>query len=68
MSSSDPNSAIFLTDSPKKIKKKINKYAFSGGQVDVETHRKLGANLEVDVSYKYLQFFMEDDKELEKIT
>lgn len=67
MSSSDPNSAIFLNDTPKKIKKKINKFAFSGGQVDIETHRKLGANLEVDISYNYLKFFMEDDEKLAKI-
>lgn len=31
MSTSDPNSAIFLTDTPKQIKDKINKHAFSGG-------------------------------------
>ncbi|KAK0580639.1 hypothetical protein LWI29_004540 [Acer saccharum] len=47
MSASDPNSAIFVTDSAKVIKKKINQYAFSGGQESVQEHRKLGANLEV---------------------
>jgi tryptophanyl-tRNA synthetase len=31
MSASDPNSSIFLTDSAKEIKKKIQSYAFSGG-------------------------------------
>ncbi len=31
MSSSDNASAIFLNDTPKQIKKKINKHAFSGG-------------------------------------
>ena len=31
MSASDPNSSIFMTDTPKDIKKKINSYAFSGG-------------------------------------
>ena len=31
MSSSDPNSGIILTDKPADIKKKVNKYAFSGG-------------------------------------
>lgn len=67
MSSSDPNSAIFLTDTAKQIKKKINKYAFSGGQNTAELQRELGANLDVDISYQYLRFFMEDDKELESI-
>ncbi|KAF7071068.1 hypothetical protein CFC21_076478 [Triticum aestivum] len=67
MSASDPNSAIYVTDSTKDIKTKVNKYAFSGGQDSVELHRKLGANLEVDVSIKYLNFFLEDDDELERI-
>jgi tryptophanyl-tRNA synthetase len=31
MSSSDPNSGICLVDKPDEIKKKVNKYAFSGG-------------------------------------
>jgi hypothetical protein len=42
MSASDANSAIFVTDTPKKIKDKINKHAFSGGQATVEEHRALG--------------------------
>jgi len=67
MSSSDPTTAIFLTDTPNQIKKKINKYAFSGGQVDVETQRKLGANLEIDIAYNYLTFFLEDEVRLSEI-
>lgn len=31
MSASDPTSCIYLNDTPNNIKKKINKYAFSGG-------------------------------------
>ena len=31
MSASAPNSAIFVSDTPKDIKNKINKHAFSGG-------------------------------------
>lgn len=31
MSASVPNSAVFVTDSAKDIKNKINKHAFSGG-------------------------------------
>ncbi|XP_028808788.1 tryptophan--tRNA ligase, cytoplasmic [Neltuma alba] len=65
MSASDPNSAIYVTDSAKDIKTKINKYAFSGGQDSIEKHRQLGANLEVDIPIKYLTFFLEDDAELE---
>jgi len=67
MSSSDPNSAVFLTDTNDQIKTKINKYAFSGGQATAEEHRKIGANLDVDVPFQYLKFFLEDDKKLEEI-
>ncbi|KAK1421050.1 hypothetical protein QVD17_23113 [Tagetes erecta] len=67
MSASDANSAIYVTDTQKEIKTKVNKYAFSGGQDSVENHRKYGANLEVDIPFKYLSFFLEDDDELEHI-
>ncbi|KAG5416516.1 hypothetical protein IGI04_004083 [Brassica rapa subsp. trilocularis] len=67
MSASDPNSAIYVTDTAKDIKNKINRYAFSGGQDSIEKHREIGANLEVDIPVKYLSFFLEDDAELEHI-
>ncbi|KAL5334500.1 hypothetical protein BJX70DRAFT_391410 [Aspergillus crustosus] len=67
MSSSDPTSAIFMTDTPKQIKTKINKYAFSGGQVSIEDHRRLGGNPDVDVSYIYLTYFEDDDAKLDEI-
>ncbi|URE15687.1 Tryptophanyl-tRNA synthetase [Musa troglodytarum] len=67
MSASDPNSAIYVTDSSKDIKNKVNRYAFSGGQDSIENHRKYGANLEVDIPVKYLGFFLEDDAELDHI-
>jgi len=49
------------------IKDKINKYAFSGGRQTVEEHRELGADLDVDVSFQYLMFFLDDDEQLEDI-
>jgi len=67
MSASDPNSSIFVTDTPKQIKNKINKYAFSGGRDTMEEHRQLGGNCDVDISYQYLSFFLEDDQRLETI-
>ncbi|KAI9101208.1 hypothetical protein DFS34DRAFT_578462 [Phlyctochytrium arcticum] len=67
MSASDPNSAIYLTDSANVIKNKINKYAFSGGRDTVEEHRNLGGNCDVDVAFQYLRFFLNDDEELEGI-
>ena len=33
----------------------------------MEEHRRLGGNCEVDISYQYLTFFMEDDARLEQI-
>lgn len=70
MSSSDSEKGILSTDSPEEVKKKINKYAFSGGRDTVEEHRKFGGNPDVDVSFQYLKYFFEssDDKlkEIEK--
>jgi tryptophanyl-tRNA synthetase len=68
MSASDENGTIYTTDSPKIVKKKINKYAFSGGQPDIEQHRKLGGDPDIDVSYQYLRIFFEpDDRKLKSI-
>lgn len=67
MSSSDQSSAIFLTDTAEEIQYKIKHYALSGGQEKAVDQRKLGANLEVDVAYQWLRFFLEDDDELKRI-
>jgi len=67
MSSSDPDSAIFLTDTPEEVDRKIKKYAFSGGQDTIEKHRKFGGNPDIDVSYQWLTFLEEDDKKLRQI-
>mmetsp|Transcript_10053 Transcript_10053/g.29712 ORF Transcript_10053/g.29712 Transcript_10053/m.29712 type:complete len:673 (-) Transcript_10053:35-2053(-) len=67
MSASDTTSAIYLTDSPELIEEKIMKYAFSGGQTTAKEQKEKGANLDADVSYQWLRFFLEDDEELERI-
>jgi tryptophanyl-tRNA synthetase len=68
MSSSKPETAIWLTDEEEKIRKKIFKYAFSGGQPTVELHRKYGGNPEIDVSFQWLyNFFEENDEKIKKI-
>lgn len=67
MSSSDVNSAVFLTDTPKQIKNKINKHAFSGGRPTLEEHRQFGGNTDIDVSFQLLRFFLYDDDELERV-
>ena len=67
MSSSMPETTIFLNDSMKTMEKKI-KSSFSGGQPTVEEHRKKGGNPDIDVAYQYLRYFFEEnDNELEKI-
>lgn len=45
----------------------VTRYAFSGGRATVEEHRERGADLEIDVPWKYLNFFLEDDAKLEHI-
>lgn len=35
--------------------------------MDIEEHRKLGGRTDVDVSYQYISYFLEDDEELQKI-
>ena len=66
--SSSENVSITLSDSPAQVKKKINKYAFSGGKDTVEEHRKSGGDPAIDVSFQYLSLMFEpDDAVLERV-
>jgi len=67
MSSSDPTTCILLTDSSLEVETKIKKYAKSGGGATLEDHRREGANLDIDIPYQYLTFFLEDDQLLAEI-
>jgi tryptophanyl-tRNA synthetase len=68
MSASEENTTIYTTDTAEVVKKKINKYAFSGGQPDIDEHRKKGGNPDIDVSFQYLRIFFEpDDNKLKQI-
>ncbi len=67
MSASNPNSAIYMGDTPNQIKNKINRHAFSGGGDTEELHRQNGGNPDVDVAFRYLSFFEEDDEKLAKV-
>lgn len=60
MSASIPNTAIFLDDSQKEIKRKIKK-AFSGGRESAELHKKLGGVPEKDKAYEILFYHHPDD-------
>ncbi|MDD5331663.1 MAG: tryptophan--tRNA ligase [Candidatus Nanoarchaeia archaeon] len=65
--SSSEGFSINMSDDPKTVKNKINKYAFSGGKATLEEHRKHGGNPDIDVSYQWLVFFEPDDKKLKKV-
>eukprot|EP00179_Madagascaria_erythrocladioides_P027185 CAMPEP_0198334408 /NCGR_PEP_ID=MMETSP1450-20131203/19592_1 /TAXON_ID=753684 ORGANISM="Madagascaria erythrocladiodes, Strain CCMP3234" /NCGR_SAMPLE_ID=MMETSP1450 /ASSEMBLY_ACC=CAM_ASM_001115 /LENGTH=416 /DNA_ID=CAMNT_0044038995 /DNA_START=104 /DNA_END=1354 /DNA_ORIENTATION=+ len=67
MSASVAASAIYMSDSPKQIKTKVNKHAFSGGGETLEEQREHGANLAVDVPYNWLRFFLDDDEQFADI-
>ncbi len=68
MSSSKPETSIYLDDNDKKVRDKVYRHAFSGGQSTIQEHRKLGGNPDVDVPFQWLYMFFEpDDKQIEKI-
>mgnify|MGYP001499720763 FL=1 len=60
MSSSKPESTIFMDDEIESMERKV-KRAISGGQPTVEEHRRLGGDVSKDVAFQYLQFFFEND-------
>lgn len=67
MSSSSDQNIIYTTDSPEEVKRKIQKYAFSGGKDTVQEHKKKGGDPEIDVSFHYLLYFEEDPERLQQI-
>ncbi|MCX6664544.1 MAG: tryptophan--tRNA ligase [Euryarchaeota archaeon] len=67
MSSSKPESAIFLTDMPKEAAKKIMQ-AKTGGAVSLEEQKRCGGKPDECMIYElFLYHLIEDDKELETI-
>jgi len=67
MSSSKPESAIFLTDSPNESRKKIMN-AKTGGAVTLQEQKKHGGKPDECVIYElFLYHLIEDDKKLENI-
>lgn len=60
MSSSRPETTIFMTDTIESMSKKVNR-AISGGKTTVEEHRRLGGDCSKDISFQYLQYFFEPD-------
>ena len=66
-SSSNSDKTILMTDDAKTVKKKINKYAFSGGKDTIEEHRKKGGDVKIDVACQWLKYFEDDDEKLSEI-
>lgn len=67
MSSSDPNGAIYLSDTSETVVKKVNK-AITGQQDTAELQKKYGGNPDKCSVCQYYKFLFEpDDKKLERI-
>ncbi len=67
MSSSIPDSAIFLTDSPEEAVRKV-KRAITGGGATLEEHRKYGGNPDRCSIYEFFAYHLiEDDSYLKEI-
>ncbi|MGC8571989.1 MAG: tryptophan--tRNA ligase [Candidatus Micrarchaeia archaeon] len=67
MSSSNPNDAIYLTDTHEEVIKKINK-AITGQQATAELQKKYGGDPEKCMVCQYYKYLFEpDDKKLEAI-
>jgi tryptophanyl-tRNA synthetase len=67
MSASIPETAIYLTDTPKEAKKKIMN-AFTGGRPTIAEQRKFGGNPDICPVHQYFYFlFEEDDRKMEEL-
>src|SRR5918995_537406 len=62
MSSSRPETALFTTDDPEIIDKKVSN-AFTGGQATVALQRKLGGNATGCPVFWYLRYFFDTEKQ-----
>ena len=45
----------------------VMNHAYSGGGQTLKEHREKGGNCDIDVSYQYLRFFLDDDEKLEQL-
>ncbi len=67
MSSSLPETCLYLRDESKVVKKKIMS-AFTGGRDTIKEQKELGGNPDICTIYDWFEkFFIRDDKELEEI-
>jgi tryptophanyl-tRNA synthetase len=66
MSSSKPDTAIFLSDSPEVARQKIGS-ALTGGRGTVKEQRELGGNPDACKVFAMMKFHCPDDHKVEKI-
>ncbi len=66
MSSSHPETAIFLNDSINDAKKKLSN-TFTGGRPTAEEQRKLGGNPKICKKFELDKFHLKNSKELEMV-
>ncbi len=67
MSASEPETAIFTTDAPNVVEKKVLA-SFTGGRATVQEQRAMGAEADICPIYHYYYYlFEENDRELERI-
>jgi len=66
MSSSEPETAIFLDDKPEEVKSKISR-AFTGGRDTVEEQRKKGGNPDICKIYELYKFHHHDSKFVSRV-
>ena len=67
MSASQPETAIFTTDTPEVVEKKVRS-SFTGGRDTLEEQRLLGGQADICPVYHYYYFLFElNDRELERI-
>jgi tryptophanyl-tRNA synthetase len=62
MSSSKPETALFTTDDPEIVEKKVSS-AFTGGQATVALQRKLGGNPAGCPVFWYLRYFFDTERQ-----
>lgn len=66
MSASNPDSALYVNDDEKEVKRKIMN-AFTGGQPTVELQRRLGGNPDICPVFKYHTLIDDNDEAVKKI-
>ncbi len=66
MSASEPDTAIFVTDAPIEVERKILK-AFTGGRDTLKEQKRLGGKPKICTVFAYYSLFETDDKKVQEL-